>query len=111
MQLTSHRLRGEMNTFCLDSQTSRQTATSAGPKREFLVRISDALTLDYSERSFTPVPQQQVSRPPGRSTSSATVETQILQKFSAFLNYSDGAGLATRIPDTLVSFVSRKTLS
>jgi glycine/D-amino acid oxidase-like deaminating enzyme len=51
-------------------------------------RISDALTLDQSETFVAPVPQQQVSRPPGQSTSSASVEAGILQKFPAFLNYS-----------------------
>ena len=44
-------------------------------------RISDALTLDHSETFVTLVPQHQVSRPPGQSTSSGSVEARVLQKF------------------------------
>jgi hypothetical protein len=51
-------------------------------------RISDALTLDHSEAFVTPAPLQQASRPPGQSTSAASVEAGVLQKFPAFLNYS-----------------------
>ena len=51
-------------------------------------RISDALTLDHTETFVNTLPPQQVSRPAGQSTSSASIEIRVLQKFAAFANYS-----------------------
>jgi glycine/D-amino acid oxidase-like deaminating enzyme len=51
-------------------------------------RISDALTLDHTETFVSTLPPQQVSRPPGQSTSSASIEVRVVQKFAAFANYS-----------------------
>jgi hypothetical protein len=51
-------------------------------------RISDTLTFDYTGTLGSILPSQRVSRPPGQSTSSASIEVSSLRKCAAFANYS-----------------------
>ncbi|MFZ0209554.1 MAG: cyclic nucleotide-binding domain-containing protein, partial [Roseiarcus sp.] len=51
-------------------------------------RISDALTFDHTGTFVSILPSQQVSRPPGQSTSSASIEVRSLRKCAALANYS-----------------------
>jgi glycine/D-amino acid oxidase-like deaminating enzyme len=83
------RLMGDKPYFLTEQKGLWQVAKSLCDQLQAVNRrISDALTLDHAETFVSTLPPQQVSRPPGQSTSSASIEVRVLQKLAAFANYS-----------------------
>ena len=83
------RLMGDKPYFLTEQKGLWQVAKSLCDQLQAVNRrISDALTFDHTGTIVTRLPSQQVSRPPGQSTSSASIEVRSLRKCAAFANYS-----------------------
>ena len=83
------RLMGDKPYFLTEQKGLWQVARSLCDQLQAVNRrISDALTFDQTGTLVTILPSQQVSRPPGQNTSSASIEVRSLRKCAAFANYS-----------------------
>jgi glycine/D-amino acid oxidase-like deaminating enzyme len=83
------RLMGDKPYFLTEQKGLWQVAKSLCDQLQAVNRrISDALTFDHTGTFGSILPSQRVSRPPGQSTSSASMEVSSLRKCGAFANYS-----------------------